>query len=65
LRIKEIRELSNEELVKQLEVAGDELFNLCLRAATRQLANHREIPRIRKEMARIKTVLRERELSIR
>ena len=64
MKVKEIRALSDEELVKQLEAAHQELFNLRFRLATKQLVNHREIPRVKKKIARLKTMLRERELGI-
>jgi len=64
LKIKEIRALSSTELVKQLEAAHEELFELRIKAATRQLVNHREIPRVQQRVARIKTIMRERELGI-
>ena len=62
MKIGEIRSLSDAELLKQLEEAHQELFNLRFRAATRQLANHRELPKVKKRIARMKTALREREL---
>jgi large subunit ribosomal protein L29 len=62
LKVSEIRALSNEELLKKLEEAHEELFNLRFRLATRQLGNHREIPRVKRRIARIKTILKEREL---
>ncbi|HXZ29774.1 MAG TPA: 50S ribosomal protein L29 [Dehalococcoidia bacterium] len=62
MKASEIRALSNEELSTKLEEAHEELFNLRLRLATRQLGNHREIPRVKKRIARMKTILREREL---
>ena len=65
MKIEEIRALADTELSKRLEEAHRELFNLRFRASTRQLANHREIPRIKKIIARMETVLRERELGIR
>jgi large subunit ribosomal protein L29 len=65
LKISEIRALSGEELLKKLEEAHEELFNLRFRLATRQLGNHREIPKVKKRISRMKTILRERELSIR
>jgi len=64
LKVKEIRALNSEELVKQLEEAHQELLNLRFRLATRQLVNHREIPRVQKSIARLKTIIRERELGI-
>ena len=65
MKIKEIRVLSAEELAKQLEEAHQELFNLRFRLATKQLVNHREVPRVKKKIARLKTIIRERELGIR
>jgi large subunit ribosomal protein L29 len=64
LKVEEIRARSNEELVKRLEEAYQELFNLRFRAATKQLVNNREIPRVKREIARLKTIIRERELGI-
>lgn len=57
-----MRSLGPEELAKQLEAARRELFDLRFRAATKQLVNHREIPRVKRDIARMQTVLREREL---
>ena len=65
MKIEEIRTLGDAELSKRIEEAHKELFNLRFRASTRQLANHREIPRVKKIIARLETVLRERELGIR
>ena len=65
MKVKEIRVLSPEELARQLEAARKELFDLRFRLATRQLVNHREIRRVKKEIARLKTIMRERELSLR
>jgi large subunit ribosomal protein L29 len=62
LKASEIRALNNEELLTKLKEAHEELFNLRFRLATRQLGNHREIPRVKERIARIKTILREREL---
>jgi large subunit ribosomal protein L29 len=65
LKVDEIRVLSSDELAKQLEAAHQELFNLRFRLSTKQLVNHREIPKVKKRIAAIKTILRERELDIR
>ena len=65
MKLEEIRALGNEELAKQLEDAHQELFNLRFRLETKQLVNHRELSRARKQIAKIKTVIRERELEIR
>lgn len=64
MKISEIRVMKDEELKKRLEEAYQELFNIRFRIATRQLANHRELPKLRKRIARMKTVLRERELGL-
>ena len=65
MKVEEIRALSPEELAKQLEAAHQELFNLRFRLATKQLVNHREIWRVKKKIARLKTIIKERELGIR
>ena len=65
MKVEEIRGLSSEELVKQQEAARKELFELRFRLATRQLVNHRQIREVRKTIARLSTVLREKELGIR
>jgi len=62
LKASEMRTLNNEELLTKLNEAHEELFNLRFRLATKQLENHREIPRVKKRIARIETILREREL---
>ena len=64
MKVEEIRALSAEELTKQLEAAHQELFNFRFRLATKQLVNHREIPRVKKKIARLETIMRERELGI-
>jgi large subunit ribosomal protein L29 len=62
VKLEEIRALGNEALAKQLEEAHQELFNLRFRLETKQLVNHRELARARRQIARIKTIIREREL---
>ena len=64
MKASEVRTLNDEELLMKLEEAHEELFNLRFRLATRQLGNHREIPKVKRRIARIKTILRERELGI-
>ena len=61
----EIRALADTELLKRLGEARQELFNLKIRLSTRQLANHRELPKVKKKIARMETILKERELGIR
>ncbi len=63
MKVSEVRALSPEELTKHLQSANRELFDLRLKAMTKQLVNHREIPRTRRKIAIIQTVLRERELA--
>ncbi len=65
MKVEEIRILSDEELKKQLESAYEALFSCRLNLSTRQLTNHREIPMVKKKIARIKSVIRERELGVR
>jgi large subunit ribosomal protein L29 len=62
VKLEEIRALGNEALAKQLEEAHQELFNLRFRLETKQLVNHRELSRARRQIAKIKTIIREREL---
>jgi large subunit ribosomal protein L29 len=64
MKVDEIRALGTEALAKQLEEARQELFNLRFRLATKQLVNHREIPRVKKRIARLNNIIRERELGI-
>ena len=65
MKAEEIRALSSDDVEKQLEAARKELFDLRFRAATRQLVNHREIRTVKRNIARLKTIMRERELGIR
>ena len=60
----ELRSSSPEELVSKLAEAKEELFNLRFQSATGQLESHGRLRAVRKEIARIYTVLRERELGI-
>ena len=65
MKVEEIRGITTEELVKQQEAARKELFELRFKLATRQLVNHRQIREVKKTIARLSTILRERELGIR
>ena len=65
MKVEEIRGLSSEEIVKQEDAARKELFDLRFRLATRQLVNHQQIRKVKKTIAQLNTVLRERELGIR
>jgi large subunit ribosomal protein L29 len=62
VKLEEIRALGNEELAKRLADAHEELFNLRFRLETKQLVNHRELSRARTQIAKLKTIIREREL---
>ncbi len=64
MNIEEIRALSPGDLEKQLEASHKELFDLRFRLSTRQLVNHQEVRRVKKEIARLETIKRERELDI-
>ena len=61
----ELRELGTDELVLRLREAKEELFNLRFQAATGQLESHGRLRTVKKDIARIYTVVRERELGIR
>jgi large subunit ribosomal protein L29 len=65
VKLKEIRDLGTDDLKKQLEDSHQELFNLRFRLATKQLVNHREVRRVKRNIARLETLLREKELGIR
>ncbi len=60
----ELRELSEEELISRLREAKAELFNLRVQGATGQLDNNRRLQVVRREIARIYTIMRERELGL-
>jgi len=60
----ELRALSAEELQVKLKESKEELFNLRFQAATGQLESHGRLTAVRKEIAKIYTVVRERELGI-
>ncbi|GAA3665494.1 MULTISPECIES: 50S ribosomal protein L29 [Yimella] len=59
-----LRELGDEELVSQLKEAKQELFNLRFQSATGQLENNSRLRAVRKDIARLYTEMRERELGI-
>ncbi|MBB4911357.1 50S ribosomal protein L29 [Actinophytocola algeriensis] len=60
----ELRELNDEELVLRLREAKEELFNLRFQMATGQMDNNRRLRMVRHDIARIYTVMRERELGL-
>ena len=60
---KELRELNDTELEHRLGESKEELFNLRFQNATGQLDNVARLPQVRREIARIETLLREREIA--
>jgi large subunit ribosomal protein L29 len=60
----ELRELPDDELLARLENFKEELFNLRFQSATGQLDNNKRLNTVRKDIARIYTVMRERELGL-
>jgi large subunit ribosomal protein L29 len=65
LKAHELDELDNADLEAKLREAKEELFNLRFQAATGQLESHGRLRTVKKDIARIYTVVRERELGIR
>lgn len=63
-KIDELRALSVDELETKLREGKEELFNLRFQAATGQLESHGRLSAVRKEIAQIYTIIRERELGI-
>jgi large subunit ribosomal protein L29 len=63
-RAQELRETGDEDLLVALREAKEELFNLRFQVATGQLDNNRRLQVVRRDIARIYTVMRERELGI-
>lgn len=63
MKAKEIRDLSVEELKEKEREIGQELFNLRFQKATGQLGNTAMIRQTKKDLARVKTILRELEIS--
>ena len=61
-RVRELRDLGDDELVERLESSKEELFNLRFQLATGALDNTARMKELRHDVARIATVLREREI---
>jgi len=64
IKANDLREVSDEALVEKLREAKAELFNLRVQSATGQLDNHGRLQTIRRDIARIYTIMRERELGL-
>jgi large subunit ribosomal protein L29 len=63
MKAAEIREFNDSEITVRLGELREELFRLRFRSATQQLENPRLIQNIRRDIARLETILRERELA--
>ena len=63
MKYKDIQELTDEELAKKVEEGRAELFNLRFQMATSQLDNTARVKQVKKDIARIQTEMRARELS--
>ena len=63
-RVSDLRELGEDELIERLESNKEELFNLRFQLATGQLDNPMRIKQVRRDVARILTVLRERRSAV-
>ncbi|MGE5573447.1 MAG: 50S ribosomal protein L29 [Bacillota bacterium] len=64
MKVKDVRDLTSEELQRKLESLKEELFNLRFQVATGQLDNPMRMREVRRTIAQVKTVLRERELGL-
>ncbi|NLE94842.1 MAG: 50S ribosomal protein L29 [Dehalococcoidia bacterium] len=62
MKMSELRDRNNEELLRSLDEAHRELFNLRFQAASGQLADVHRARAVRKDIARMKTVLKERQM---
>ena len=65
MKAEEIRILSDGEIKKKIDEGDLKLVNLSIRVASRQLVNHSELKKTRRDLARLQTILKERELGIR
>ena len=62
MKAKELRQLSEGELIVKEKELGEELFNLRFQQATGQLENVMRIPQVKRDIARLKTILKEKAL---
>ncbi|OGQ13467.1 MAG: 50S ribosomal protein L29 [Deltaproteobacteria bacterium RBG_19FT_COMBO_46_12] len=63
MKVKELRQQSEGELLEKEKELGEELFNLRFQHATGQLENVMRIPQVKRDMARVKTILKEKALN--
>lgn len=64
MKARKVRDMNNDELKKALGDSKDELFKLKFQLATGQLDNPMRLKEIRRDIARVQTIIRERELGI-
>ncbi|TCT21084.1 LSU ribosomal protein L29P [Melghiribacillus thermohalophilus] len=64
MKANEIRELTTAEIEQKIKSLKEELFNLRFQLATGQLENTTRLRQVRKDIARMKTIIRERELGV-
>ena len=64
MKAKELKNLSVEELTKKLEELKKDLFMLRMQHATNQLDNPMQLANVKKDIARIKTIIREKETNV-
>lgn len=64
MKISEIRDLSNQEIIDKIQDLKEELFNLRFQNAMNQLDNPKRITAVKKDIAKLKTILKEQELGI-
>jgi len=62
MKARELRDMTTDELRHELESMYEELFNLRFQLSTNQLTNHNRIRQVKRDIARAKTILRQREL---
>ena len=62
MKAQEIRAMTSDELVQELDDAYEELFNLRFQFSTGQLENFNRLTEVKRDIARLKTIMREREL---
>lgn len=60
----ELRTLTDDDLAKKLDELQQELFNLRFQFTTRQLENYKRLETVRRDIARVRTIVRERELEL-
>ena len=62
MKTEELQSMSDDQIRQEIEDARQELFNLRFQLETRKIKNHQRLPQVKRDIARMMTVLREREL---